>query len=83
MIERIAQHLFTEDESHLPEPCRLGWDKARPLTQVTYLKRARALLDLIRQPTDAMVQATAQTRSKAAAALWRAMVDQAAKGELV
>jgi hypothetical protein len=83
VIERIAKHLFNEDEAHLPEPCRLGWDRAKPLTQITYLKRARGFLTVIREPTDAMVAATAHTRSRAAAALWRDMVDEAAKGDSV
>lgn len=80
MLERIARHLFNEDEAHLPETCRLGWDRAKPLAQVSYLKRAHQLLQIMRESTPAMNAAGNASRSTAPHAVWRAMVECAAVG---
>lgn len=79
MIERVARRLFWQHDGKYAERGMPTWESLDDLTRDSFLKDARAAIDEMREPTDAMVEAgDKDTRDWASAeTAYRAMIDAA------
>lgn len=93
MIERVARALYECPGSDMvakydhafPEP---GWDRARPAVKDDCRVRARAAIEAMREPSDALVRPDGtdfwmpyfdRCREDDVAGIWRLMIDEALK----
>ena len=78
MIERVARAMFACDHD---EP----WEQGEDLTRRIYLNNARAAIEAMREPSDAMLQAATMEvptwDDAASKRKWQAMITAALEGE--
>lgn len=76
MIERMARAMRELDRSKAPANWN-RWESAKPEHRQRYLERARAALEAMKEPTDAMLAASGQYNKDRMAEVWRAMISKA------
>lgn len=52
VLDAVAAYLYAEAQSFLPHDNRIPWGSAKPFVITTYLKRARALLQAVRDAVE-------------------------------
>lgn len=71
MIERAAKAAFEVSKSY----SRLGWMECSEQFQETKRREARAMIEALREPTEAMVEASYDVGPLSSKIAWQAMID--------
>lgn len=71
MVERVARAIARA------EPLCLPWDEISEIQKTLFRTAARAAIEAMREPTEAMVDATFVFANEPAAAVYNAMIDAA------
>lgn len=81
MVERVARALHTVDDARSRPDLAVEWEACLPVYQKMKLEEARAAIDAMREPTEAMMDASNREwdgrMSYRSSGAWRAMVDAA------
>ncbi len=93
MIERVARGMWEEREKSFPYRTQMRWEDATQITRGLMLSQARAALEAMREPTEAMLeradepfhrerarQGDALASGPISAAVWSAMLSAAIEG---
>lgn len=86
MVERVARALAADIDAGLPQFTAQRWEELTALARATMLRRARVLIEVMREPTPEMVKAghdrdplgcDVEYANDVYPVIWQAMIDEA------